>query len=53
VRPSERQPPVELPRALLPLFGTAEEKQRWLRLLFVKYLVLTGKLGKGDMEAER
>jgi hypothetical protein len=50
VRPNEAP---DIPRPLLPLFGTAEERQRWLRLLFIKYLVLTGKLGKGDMEAER
>jgi hypothetical protein len=42
-----------LPRALLPLFGTPEEQQRWYRLLFLRYLIERGLIGKGDMEAER
>lgn len=46
-------PPLEVPRPLLPLFGTPEERQRWFRLLFMKYLLATGRLGNGDREAER
>jgi hypothetical protein len=41
------------PRSFLPIFGTAEEQQRWYRLLFLLYVIERGLIGKGDMEAER
>jgi hypothetical protein len=37
----------------VPLYATPEERQRWYRLLFLRYLIERGLIGKGDMEVER
>jgi hypothetical protein len=44
------QPP---PQPVLVLFGNPEERAALKRLLFLKFLVATGRLGRDDLEAER
>jgi hypothetical protein len=53
VRPSERQMPQPPPQPVLVLFGNPEERAALKRLLFLKFLVATGRLGRDDLEAER
>jgi hypothetical protein len=43
----------EPPRPIAVTYGTDEERERYKRLLFAKYLYVTGRLGRGDMEAAR
>jgi hypothetical protein len=47
----EQQSP-EPPRPVAVTFGTSANEQQWKRLLFAKYLTATGRLGRGDMEAD-
>lgn len=44
-----KQPPPEPRRPIEVQYGTAEDEQRWKRLLFAKYLVLTHRLGGDDL----
>ena len=52
-RPSDRPPPAPPPQPAALAYGTADEWQIWKRLLFMKFLVAVGRLGRGDMEEER
>jgi hypothetical protein len=47
----KRQPP-EQPRPVAVTFGTAEERALWERLFFIKYLLLTHRIGRGDVGAD-
>lgn len=49
----EQQPPDTPPVPVAVTFGTPEERRAWDRQLFIKYLVKTHRLGRGDMEADR
>lgn len=49
----DRPPPAPAPPPAALAYGTADEWQLWKRLLFMKFLVAVGRLGKGDLEAER
>lgn len=52
MRPSERQPPPP-PQPVTVVFGTNTDRLAWYRLLFALYLFQSGRIGKGDLEAER
>jgi hypothetical protein len=47
----KREPP-EPPRPVAVTFWTPEEEKVLGRQFFMKYLVLTNRLGRGDMEAD-
>ncbi len=48
-----KPPPVEPPRPVVVRFGTDVEREAYKRLLFAKYLYVTGRLGRDDLEADR
>jgi hypothetical protein len=47
--PPDTPPPVPVAVTL----GRDEDRERYKRLLFAKYLVVTHRLGRGDMEAAK